>query len=202
MISRICARVTHPLASSYWFITCCNYICVYICVCRLISHECKRSENWNANHGWGNRTVYATVLGFLRRVKLLAVRHGDLLGADCVCVCVFTSHTECTTGGRGTYAGVYAMQHDSPDRQVQCAILYDTRLMMQMSSAGRCLVICAAFDLSTTEHKLPDILRDLIRPWECWHIGENELVLIGVILPPRPVLFVHGAFLEGSPRYT
>ena len=119
-----------------------------------------------------------------------------------LCVCVFTSHTECTTGGRGTYAGVYAMQHDSPDRQVQCAILYDTRLMMQMSSAGRCLVICAAFDLSATEHKLPDILRDLIRPWECWHIGENELVLIGVILPPRPVLFVHGAFLEGSPRYT
>ena len=86
MISRISARETHPPASSYWFITCCNYICVYICVCRLISHECKRSENWNANHGWGNRTVYATVLGFLRRVKLLAVRHRDLLGAECVCV--------------------------------------------------------------------------------------------------------------------
>ena len=93
------------------------------------------------------------------------------------------------------------MQHGNPDHQVQCAVLYDTRLMLQMGSAGRCLVIGAALDLMATEHKFPDILRDLIRPLECWHIGENLLVLVGIVLPRRPRLFVQIAFLEGNPRY-
>ena len=115
---------------------------------------------------------------------------------------MFTPPTECTTGDRGTYAVVYAMQHGNPDHQVQCAILYDTRLMLQMGSASRCLVIGAALDRTATEHKPPDILRDLIRPWECWHIGETLLVILNVVLPRKPRLFVHIAFLEGNPRYT
>ena len=62
------------------------HMCIYICVYRLISHECERSENGNENHGWENRAVYATVLGFLRRVNLLAVLYRDLLGAECGCL--------------------------------------------------------------------------------------------------------------------
>ena len=114
---------------------------------------------------------------------------------------MYTSPTECTTGGCGTYAIVYEMQHGNPDHQVQCAVLYDTRLMLQMGSAGRCLVSGAALDRTATEHKFPDVLRDLIRPLEGWHIGENLLVLVGIILPRRPRLFVHITFLEGNPRY-
>ena len=93
------------------------------------------------------------------------------------------------------------MQHDNPDQQMQCAELYDIHLMMQTGSASRCLVVCATLDRMTTEHKSPDILRDLIRPLECWHIGENLLVLVFVVLPRRPRLFVQIAFLEGNPRY-
>ena len=114
---------------------------------------------------------------------------------------MYTSPTEYTTGDCGTYAIVYEMQHGNPDHQVQCAVLYDTRLMLQMGSAGRCLVIGAAIDRTAKEHNFPDILGDLIRPLECWHIGENLPVLVGIVLPRRLRLFVQIAFLEGNPRY-
>ena len=93
------------------------------------------------------------------------------------------------------------MLHDNPDQQMQCAELYDIHLMLQTGSAGRCLVVCAILDRMATEHKSPDILRDLIRPLEGWHIEENLLVLGFVVLPRRPRLLVHIAFLDGSPRY-
>ena len=114
---------------------------------------------------------------------------------------MYTSPTEYTTGDCGTYAIVYEMQYDNPDHQVQCAVLYDTRLMLQMGSAGRCLVIGVAIDRTAPEHKFPDVLRDLITPCERLHIKEDFLVLAGIVLPRRPRLFVQIAFLEGNPRY-
>ena len=115
---------------------------------------------------------------------------------------VYTPPTEYTTGGCGTYAIVYEMQHGNPDHQVQCAVLYDTRLMLQMGSAGRCLVSGAAIDRTATEHTFPDELRDLITPCERWHIREDFLVLVVVVLPRMPRVVIHIALLEGNPRYT
>ena len=114
---------------------------------------------------------------------------------------MYTTPTEFTAGDCGTYASLCEMQHGNPDQQMQCAELYDTRLMLQTGSAGRCLVSGASRDLTATEHKFPDILRDLIKPLEGGHIGENLLVLVFVVLPRKPRLFDHIAFLEGNPRY-
>ena len=114
---------------------------------------------------------------------------------------MYTAQTEFTAGDCGTYASLCEMLHDNPDQQMQCAELYDIHLMLQTGSAGRCLVVCAIRDRMATEHKSPDILRDLIRPLEGWHIEENLLVLVFVVLPRRPRLFVQCTFLEGNPRY-
>ena len=114
---------------------------------------------------------------------------------------MYTSPTEYTTGDCGTYASVYEMQHCNPDQQMQCAELYDIHLMLQTGSASRGLVVCAIRDRMATEHESPDILRDLIRPLEGWHVEENLRVLARVVLPCRLRLFVHRAFLKGNPRY-
>ena len=90
---------------------------------------------------------------------------------------MYTTPTEFTAGDCGTYASLCEMLHDNPDQQMQCAELYDIHLMLQTSSAGRCLVVCATLDRMATEHKSPDILRDLIRPLEGRHAEENLLVL-------------------------
>ena len=114
---------------------------------------------------------------------------------------MYTTPTEFTAGDCGTYASLCEMLHDNPDQQMQCAELYDIHLMLQTGSAGRCLVVCATLDRMATEHKSPDILRDLIRPLEGRHVEENLLVLTRVVLPCRLRLFVHRAFLKGNPRY-
>ena len=72
-----------------------------------------------------------------------------------------------------------------------------------MGNAGRCLVVGVAIDRTTTEHKSPDVLRDITTPWELWHTKDNTLVLLGVIhLGRLRGIAIQIACLEGRPRRT